>query len=158
MNPGVCSRTPSSRAFISLASHRPFGGREGKPMPGTTPRLRILVVEDHVDTARALANLLTTDGHAVRCAFDGNEAMRVLADGAFDLLICDLCLPQVDGYRVMSEARARCGIPGIAISGLGGADDVERARAAGFAHYLVKPVEWKALKVLVAELAPRDVN
>ena len=129
-------------------------------MPETTPRLRILVVEDHLDTARALANLLTTDGHAVRCAYDGDEALRALAQAPFDLLVCDLCLPQVDGYTVMREAQARLGIPGIAISGLGGADDVERAQAAGFAHYLVKPVEWKALKTLVAQLAPRprDAN
>ena len=124
-------------------------------MPERTDRLQILVVEDHVDTARALANLLAADGHAVRCAFDGDEALRVVDQGQFDLLICDVCLPSVDGLRVMRQVNARGNIPGIAISGLAEPRDVARAREAGFAHYLVKPVDWKALKALVATVAPR---
>jgi len=124
-------------------------------MPERTDRLQILVVEDHVDTARALANLLAADGHAVRCAFDGDEALRVICQGQFDLLICDVCLPEVDGLGVMRHVKARRDIPGIAISGLAEPSDVARAREAGFAHYLVKPVEWKALKALVAQVASR---
>jgi CheY-like chemotaxis protein len=102
-----------------------------------------------------MAKLLASDAHVVRCAHSGGEALRAAAtDGPFDLLICDVRLPDMDGFEVMRQMKSRYGVrAGIAISGRGEAADAERARAAGFTHYLVKPVEWGALKALVVRVA-----
>jgi CheY-like chemotaxis protein len=107
-----------------------------------------------------MAKLLASDAHVVRCAHSGSEALRAAAaaaDGPFDLLICDVHLPDMDGFEVMRQMKSRYGMAaGIAITGRGEAADAERARAAGFTHYLVKPVEWGALKALVVRVAAGD--
>ena len=118
-------------------------------MPAQTRRLHILLVEDHADTAHAVARLLANERYVVHCAADGAEALRAAGRARFDLLICDLCLPDIDGCEVMQRLKAQFGMAGIAISGRAEAEQMARALDAGFAHYLVKPIEWQSLKALV---------
>ena len=123
-------------------------------MPATgRRRLQILLVEDHADTAQAVARLLTADGHVVHWAPDGAQALAAGEQTPFELLICDLCLPGIDGCEVLRQLRGRRAIAGIAISGRSEPDFARRAAEAGFAHFLVKPIEWPELKALVGAVA-----
>ena len=122
-------------------------------MPNGFKHLRILVVEDHHDTAHALANLLAREAHRVRRVHTGAEALQAASEQPFDLLVCDLHLPDITGFDVMRQLKRDHGITGIAVSGFSTEENMERAGQAGFARYLAKPVLWETLKRTVAEVA-----
>lgn len=113
---------------------------------------RVLVVEDNVDAADALAILLELLGHHVDTVHDGLAALEALAVGLPDVMIVDIGLPGIDGFEVARRVRR---LPGdadlrpVALTGHGRADDVTQARAAAFDHHLTKPVEIDALERLV---------
>ena len=114
--------------------------------------LRILLVEDHLDTLQVLTKLLTKWGHTVATAENVRTAQE-LADGQeFDLLISDLGLPDGSGLDVMRHIKERTGIPGIALSGFGTEEDIRQSRAAGFAEHLVKPVNIATLRAAIRVL------
>ena len=69
----------------------------------------------------------------------------------FDLLICDLGLPDGSGYEVMEYAAEHYGLKGIALSGYGMSEDVERSKEAGFINHLIKPVDLQTLMNAVSE-------
>jgi signal transduction histidine kinase/DNA-binding response OmpR family regulator len=123
---------------------------------------RILVVDDNVDAATALADALTLLGHQVLVAHDGPQALAAAEGFRADTALLDIGLPVMDGYelaRLLRELWAdRPGQAGqpirfVAITGYGQESDKERARAAGFDAHLVKPID---LAVLAALLQPRD--
>jgi two-component system CheB/CheR fusion protein len=115
--------------------------------------LRILLVEDHVDTAEAIADLLRAIGHQVTVA--GSVAAGIAAgDGAtFDLVVSDLGLPDGDGYQLMRHLTARNPVIGIALSGYGMDEDVAKSLDAGFTLHLTKPVSLEALRAAIEGLA-----
>jgi DNA-binding response OmpR family regulator len=100
----------------------------------------LLLVEDHLDTARTLARLLRRAGYAVVIATDIASAIATVAREPFDLLISDLGLPDGTGYDIMRAVRANHHVPGIAMSGYGMEEDVRRSHEAGFIEHLVKPI------------------
>jgi PAS domain S-box-containing protein len=102
--------------------------------------LRILVVEDHADTAAALAQLLRTENHEVEIAQNITEAVRAVELREFDLFITDLGLPDGNGHDLMARLRAIRPIQGIVLSGYGMEADIARSAAAGFAEHLIKPI------------------
>jgi DNA-binding response OmpR family regulator len=104
------------------------------------PAWRVLVIEDHADTADAMQIVLERRGYEVRLARSLAEGRR-LAQQPFDVLVSDLQLPDGSGLDLMRELSARGAVKGIAMSGFGDANDVQRSREAGFQHHLVKPVE-----------------
>ena len=106
---------------------------------------RILLVEDHADTAAALRNLLARRGHSVSVAHDLRSAREAAQGDPFDLLISDVGLPDGTGAELMSQLRTN-GMRGIAISGFGMSGDVEKSLAAGFTEHLVKPVNFETLE------------
>jgi CheY-like chemotaxis protein len=96
------------------------------------------------------------EGHEVAMANDGQSGLDALLAQSFDVVVCDIGLPGMDGLEVMSRLRASsAGARPVAIglSGYGQAEDRARAAAAGFDHYLVKPVNPDALLALVAARA-----
>ena len=103
-------------------------------------RIRLLLVEDHADTARALTRFLRTAGMEVVAAGDVASAVAAAERESFDLIVSDLGLPDGDGYEIMRAVRARQIIPGIAMSGYGMDDDIRRSAEAGFTEHLVKPI------------------
>jgi CheY-like chemotaxis protein/two-component sensor histidine kinase len=103
-------------------------------------RIRVLLVEDHADTARALARFLRAAGMVVVAAGDVTSAIAAAERESFDLVVSDLGLPDGDGYEIMRAIRARRVIPGIAMSGYGMDEDIRRSREAGFTEHLVKPI------------------
>jgi two-component system CheB/CheR fusion protein len=111
--------------------------------------LRILLVDDHLDTSVALDRLLTRRGHTVAAAHDVRSAMEAAERGQFDLLISDVGLPDGSGLELMTQLRATSGIRGIAISGFGMNGDVEKSMQAGFCEHLVKPVNLEKLEAAI---------
>jgi PAS domain S-box-containing protein len=134
------------------------------PAPAESARtgLRILVVDDNVDTASSLSILLQLHGHAVETAHDGASALDVSQSRTFDAILLDIGLPMIDGHEVARRIRKRGGDDQpvlVGISGYGFDDDHRRAKDAGFDLYLVKPVDPQRLeKELVALTTSRRGN
>ena len=110
---------------------------------------RVLLVDDHLDTARAMGKLLTLWGCKVQTANSVQSALKVAADGPFDVLISDIGLPDGTGLELMEQLRERHPVRGIAVSGFGMEEDLNSSRKAGFAEHLVKPVDLGKLEVTI---------
>jgi two-component system CheB/CheR fusion protein len=122
--------------------------------PADLPRLRILLVEDHADTAEAIAELLRLQGHRVATAGSVEEALALAGSPEdFDLVVSDLGLPDGNGVELMRELSGRYGLSGIALSGYGMEEDVRQSLEAGFRKHLTKPVNMEALKAALREVA-----
>jgi CheY-like chemotaxis protein len=115
--------------------------------------LSILLVEDHEDTLRVISRLLERAGYTVRAARSVGEALKLAGGERFDLLVCDLNLPDGSGLEVMRSLKDRYGLRGIALSGFGREADIQRSRQAGFDDHLVKPVDFHALKLKIESVA-----
>jgi PAS domain S-box-containing protein len=116
--------------------------------------LRVLLVEDHSDTAAALADLMRLQGHEVRIAGTVAQALSLAAEESrIDLVISDLGLPDGNGQDLMRQLADRFGLRGIALSGYGMEDDVRRSREAGFERHLTKPVNLDALEAAIQQVA-----
>ncbi len=113
----------------------------------------ILLVEDNVDAAEALAELLRLWGHEVEVAHDGADAVRVAQERRPDVVLLDIGLPGMDGYQVAGALRALPDLHAaliVALTGYGQESDRQRSRQAGFDNHLVKPVDLEELRRLVA--------
>jgi PAS domain S-box-containing protein len=120
-------------------------------------RRRILLVDDNKDSADSLAMLLRLWGHDVRTVADGREALAVAPAYRPDLVLLDIGLPGLDGYEVARRLRTEPWIGQtvlVALTGYASDEDRRQARAAGFAHHMVKPVDFDALRRLLAALEP----
>jgi len=121
--------------------------------PAAAARRRILLVEDNPDTCATLAELLRSEGHDVVCAQDGRSGLVAALERAYDVVLCDIGLPGLDGLDVMRALRASTGGTrplAIALTGYGQADDQARGLDAGFDAYLVKPIDAERLLALIA--------
>jgi CheY-like chemotaxis protein len=123
--------------------------------PAAPVAQRILLVEDHDDTARIMGRLLTNMGHQVAIAHDVMSALRRAETEKFDLLISDIGLPDGSGVQLMRELRKHSALRGIALSGYGMEDDVRECKDAGFAEHLTKPVNLQTLERAINHLAPQ---
>lgn len=115
--------------------------------------LRLLVVEDHEDTADLLAELLGARGHVVRIAYTATAALEISATETFDIVLSDVGLPDSTGYELMEKLSARYAMKGIALTGWSGEMDVARGKAAGFSAHLTKPVSMKNLELTLEQLS-----
>jgi PAS domain S-box-containing protein len=115
---------------------------------------RVLIVEDNVDAAEGLARMLSRSGHDVRTAGNGLEALEIALVFAPNAVICDIGLPDIDGYEVARRLRKlfpeRSPLL-ISLSGYANEKDQGNARDAGFDEQFVKPVDISALRALLAE-------
>lgn len=120
---------------------------------GSTSR-RILVVDDHRDSADALRRLLELFGNEVAVAYDGPGGIEAARRFHPEVLICDIGLPGMDGFEVArqlgGDARTRS-IHMIALTGFGDEDTIRATREAGFRHHLTKPVETPRLEQILAD-------
>lgn len=112
-------------------------------------QLRILLVDDHRDTAKAISRLLVMEGHSVASASTVADALSLAAQAEFDLVISDIGLPDASGLELMRELRVRYNLKGIALTGYGGESDRSQSREAGFLRHLVKPVSMQQLKAAI---------
>ena len=120
---------------------------------GPTPRLNILLVDDHQDTLKAMSRLLRTLDHQVTAADSKAAALAAAAGQAFDLLISDIGLPDGSGLELMGELLAQRPIKGIALTGYGLESDIEETRRAGFAAHLTKPIKFGDVAEAIRQLA-----
>jgi signal transduction histidine kinase len=111
-----------------------------EPAPGR--HMKVLLVDDNVDSREMYALLLQADGHEVHEAEDGPAALAVCRETMPDVAVIDIGLPGMDGYelarRIRSEPAGRV-VTLIALTGYGFPEDRERSRLAGFDRHLVKP-------------------
>jgi CheY-like chemotaxis protein len=112
---------------------------------------RVLVVDDNHDAADSLAMLLRFWGYDTRVAYDGMQALAVAPAYRPDALCIDLGLPGLDGCEVARRLRPSLPRPPVlvAVTGYGDADHRRRAVAAGFDHFLLKPVDLDVLRRLL---------
>ena len=116
--------------------------------------MRILLVEDHKDSADMLALVLRGNGHDVLAVGTAGDALRACGEAFFDLLISDIGLPDLDGWELLARLRENCAIPAIALTAFSSQADRERSRTAGFDAHLPKPVDFKTLAAVVAKYGP----
>ncbi len=130
----------------------------GPPTGTTSPKVppRVLIIEDNVDAADALRDVLELAGHQTDVAYNGPDGLRRARVFAPDVVLCDIGLPQMDGYEVARSLRASPELGRVtlvAISGYGTPEDVGKARAAGFDLHLAKPVSVDRLEQILTDLA-----
>lgn len=139
-----------------LAKERPASETPGQS-PAALP-LHILVVEDHVDTALALTELLRERGYRVTVAGSVKAALAAVAavqgrTEAISVVVSDLGLPDGSGQDLMRELVKRYSLRGIALSGYGMEEDVQRSRDAGFDVHLTKPVTLDVLEAAIHQVS-----
>ncbi len=122
---------------------------------GASKPLKLLLVEDHADTAAVMARLLRHAGHAVWVATSIAAGVRLAEQHSFDLVVSDLGLPDGSGLELMRTLRARHGLAGVAISGYGMDEDLLRSREAGFLAHLTKPVNFQQVHTILRQFAER---
>lgn len=110
---------------------------------------RILLVEDHVDTARAMSGLLNRMGHGVDIAHSVESARRLLGTNRYDVLISDIGLPDGSGMDLVQSIPPEQKPHAIALTGYGMEKDIERCLASGFDKHLVKPVSRAQLQAAI---------
>lgn len=114
--------------------------------------LRLLLVEDHPDTAKAMARLLkVTGGHTVTVAETAADALEQAQANQFDLVISDIGLPDATGYELMAQLRDKYGLRGIALTGYGIEDDHQKAIDSGFVAHVLKPISINTLTSAIAQ-------
>jgi len=120
--------------------------------------LRIALIDDNVDANESLGAVLKVMGHEVSSAFDGNAGFELIRDTHPQLVVCDIGLPGMDGYQVITRLRETVKGPMpfmIALTGYGQPEDRARGLASGFDHHLTKPVDVEELLRLIAAQGER---
>ena len=115
---------------------------------------RVLLIENHLDAAESLHAALALHGHDVRVAHSGREGIAVAPAFQPDVIICNVGLPDLDGYEVARALRADKSLRGgflIALTGYALQDDVQRAYEAGFDRHLAKPASEELLEQTLVE-------
>jgi len=147
-----------------LAPAQPQNGTPPAPSVGPAPKgsgtraPRVLVVDDHHDTCTGMKMMLERRGYDITLAHTADQAVEKAKAGDFDLLISDIGLPDRSGYELMRELRASKGLRGIALSGFGMEHDVSKARDAGFAEHLTKPINFERLEEAIQSLIADESN
>jgi PAS domain S-box-containing protein len=131
-------------------------GRSG--VPAAVPRrptksLRILLVEDHADTRRTLSRLLSHFGHDISVAESTQSALNIVKAKKFDVVLSDIGLPDGSGYDVISQAKQKQPVKGVALTGFGSEEDIRRGQEAGFDFHLVKPVDFHELRSVLDQVS-----
>lgn len=114
----------------------------------------VLLIEDNVDAAQSLADLLELSGHRVRLAYDGTTGIQMAVELKPDVVLCDIGLPDVNGYEVARTLRAEPSLRStrlIAVSGYAQYADKQKAMDAGFDAHLTKPPDLDRLDKLLAK-------
>jgi CheY-like chemotaxis protein len=117
-------------------------------LPKDAQTLRVLVADDNADAAHTLTVLLRMAGHHVQKAGNGADALRIAEEFRPSVIVLDIGMPGMSGYAVAEKIRAAAwgkSVTLIALTGRGAAEDMERARNAGFDRHFAKPVELQQL-------------
>lgn len=146
-------RLPSAKSAVSESKS---GDAEANPV-GLAASMRILVVDDNVDAADSLGQLLEIMGNEVLTAYDGESGIKAAREFQPSVVLCDIGMPKMNGYDTARNIRAedwgRTTVL-VALTGWGQEDNKRSSAEAGFDHHLVKPIEVDALMTLLASVVP----
>ena len=134
-------RLPATALHERAAERRP---------PALPPRRRrVLIIEDNLDAAETLRLVLEMGDHEVTVAYDGRAGIEKVRAFHPDLVLCDIGLPEMDGYAVARAIRADPALAStelVAVTGYALPDDLRKVREAGFDRHLAKPVPLAQLE------------
>lgn len=122
----------------------PAGDSKSQPPRQAEKPLRVLVVDDNVDSAESLRMVLTMSGHQVETAYCGQVALETAEKFRPHVMFLDIGLPGLNGYQVAERLRqtpSASNVVLVAMTGYGREEDRRRSREAGFDYHLVKPVD-----------------
>jgi signal transduction histidine kinase/ActR/RegA family two-component response regulator len=122
-------------------------------------RARILVADDNRDAADTLSAILELDGHEVRTAYDGVEALQIAEQFAPQVALLDIGMPNLNGYQTARRIRQQSwgsSMLLVALTGWGQEQDRRQATAAGFDVHLVKPGDPQIIGALIEQSGPRQ--
>ena len=150
----ACSEGPGHGSVFEI--HLPLieapAGSQAHPSDRTIQAKRILIVDDNVDAANSLAEMLQIDGHITEVVYTGRDALSCALARPADVILLDIGLPDMNGYEVAARMRPKIGPAQlIALTGYGQTEDVRRATEAGFDAHLIKPVDFDELGRIIAE-------
>lgn len=138
---------PKSTAMPSLLAETPL--QESQP-------LRILVVDDNVDTVLSFSMLLKASGHEVKTAHDGPTAVKLAVEYVPDVVLLDIGLPGLNGYEVAKQIRKEPTLKNVvlvALTGYGQESDKHASTEAGFNHHLIKPARIAEVRQILETVA-----
>ncbi len=145
--------------FVIRLPASPTGAKEANersaPRPTVEPARRLLIVDDNVDSAESLAEVLALAGHKVRTAHDGPNALREVQSHLPEIILLDIGLPRMDGYEVARRVRQLPNLGTttlIAMTGYGQEEDRRKSQEAGFDYHLVKPVDLDEVRRLLGSI------
>jgi CheY-like chemotaxis protein len=155
--PRSCSEDTNRRALDHAFAERQFGpaAKVWEPRP-----LRILVIDDDVDTAESLARLVRLWGHEVRHASTSQAGLDEACGFRPDFVLLDISMPTMDGCAVARQLRLKPHLQGcfiVAITGFGDPELRREACDAGINVFLIKPVDYAVLETLL-NLEGNDVD
>jgi signal transduction histidine kinase len=165
----ISASSPGPGGGATFVVDLPSAARLDVPSPGVEPPVgadakaepcehgeaaRVLLVEDHPDSARVLVQLLRRLGYSVTHTTNVESAVSQAQQQSFDLLISDISLPDGSGHDLLRRLSLHGPVRAIAISGYGMESDVARSQEAGFADHLIKPMTVGQLKSAVERLLP----
>jgi CheY-like chemotaxis protein len=119
-----------------------------------TKRARILIVDDNEATAKVLGLFLSLKGYDTAEAHSGKQALAVAADFNPDVALLDLGIPFMSGFEIAKQFQQAPHLAHtilVAVTGFKGEPDFDKTRAAGFRHYMVKPVDDDTLVNVLCE-------
>jgi signal transduction histidine kinase len=139
--------SPVTETERAVGDHESIIPRQSK----SNGRLRVVVIDDNVDAAESLADLLRLLAHEVRVAHDGISGLASARAFQPDVVLLDIGLPGMDGYEVARQLRVEPGPATVlvAVSGYGRDEDRRLAAEAGIAHHFVKPIQFSSLQMLL---------
>ncbi len=152
---------PPDGLDVDFESHAPGDGKaSGNLKTNVLSGLRVLAVDDQLDTRDLISLTLTRHGAEVRACRSVAETLRMIQDWKPEIIVSDIGIPGEGGYDLIRKIRALKledggRIPAIALTGYAGADDERKARAAGYQVQLTKPIDLRALTSTIAELTGR---
>jgi signal transduction histidine kinase/ActR/RegA family two-component response regulator len=141
--------------WLPLIAPLPENSRALPRLAPAKRSLKILIAEDNIDTAKSLSMLLTHYGHQVTTVHTGSAAVRAARREHPDVVLCDLGLPEMDGFGVARTLRREPSARSpwlIAISGYGQEEDQRHSQESGFDLHLTKPVDPAELQRLLDSL------
>lgn len=147
----VLQARANSHALMRRVRSRKASERRGNT---ASRRPRILIADDNVDGAMTLGMLLNLSGYEVHLAHTGSQALESILRIRPDIVVCDIGMPELNGYEVARCVRREpwgASITLIAMTGWGDESDQHRAVAAGFNHHLMKPVDPDVLEELLGK-------
>jgi len=160
------AHSPGSGQGSTFTVRLPLSEAPSTAVPGaqTAPsqaaqqaRRSVLVVDDNIDAADTLADMLRTHGHRVSVAYTTQTALQAFVAGDIDLAVLDIGLPDISGYQLAELMRAsghNSKARYVALTGFGQQFDKDRTAASGFAAHLVKPVSTDVINALLQETRP----